>query len=163
ATAPTLPSGFTCKARVGAIRAGAGPAFLNMMQKGRRAQYLVGTYGGNALANLPSMISGASGNVATPTWTAVAVANFVPSTASEIAALLINNTSPNSSAMCAPNNNYGNSSSTSNPPPMNIGISGGNSPIISVTSNLLLESANIYYASNAANGALFAFGWSDNI
>jgi len=160
ATAPTMPSGFTYKARVGAIRAGAGPAFVNMMQKGRRAQYLVGTFGGNALANLPSMISGTSGNVATPTWTTVSVANFVPTTAGAIDLVLINHTA-SAGAMTAPNNNYGNITSTTNPPPMSNGTSAV--PDDARTGQFLLESTNVFYASSAATGALFAKGWEDNI
>lgn len=160
ATAPTMPSGFTYKARFGAIRSGAGPAFLNMMQKGRRAQYLVGTFGGNALANLPSMISGTSGDPTVPTWTAVSVANFVPTTAGEIGIVVATHTTT-TQVMAAPNNNYGNSASTTNPPPINLGV--GANINASVNGFMVLESTNIYYASNTATGAMFALGWVDNI
>jgi len=162
-TAPTMPSGFTFKQRVGAIRAGAGPAFLNMMQKGRRAQYLVGTYGGNALAALPNIANGTAGtfNQSFPTWASVSISSFVPTTASEIQVVSTNAWSNNTtvSTQVAPNSNYGGAGST-NPPPVS-NTPGGNQ--FSLTVSLVLESTNIFWTSTGAGGGISALGWSDNI
>jgi len=154
ATAPTLPSGYTHKARVGWIRTDAsGNKYpLAFKQSGRRVQYIVG--GGNVTATL-IMASGASGSVSTPTWTALAVGAFVPSTATEIAVSLT--TTSTNQIMCAPNNAYGQIASTTNPPPLSLYAYGA----CSVTGRLLLESTNIYYAATA--GQVVCLGWEDNL
>jgi len=169
ATAPTMPSGFTYKARFGAIRAGAGPAFVNMMQKGRRAQYLVGTYGGNALAVPPVIINGVTGtfSVTSPTLASTSVANFVPTTASAIHVLGNQFWESGTSAnlLVAPNTQFG---GTNNGPG---GSNGMSYPIMirNTTAQdnkaawLLLESAAIAVASDAAGGAVSCLGWEDNI
>jgi hypothetical protein len=163
ATAPTMPSGFTYKARFGAIRAGAGPAFLNMMQKGRRAQYLVGTFGGNALAALPNIANGTAGtdSQTAPTYASVSISNFAPTTASEIMITATNawNNTTQARVHLAPNNNYGGGGSV-NPPPLTISIA--TSPF-SQTVSMELESTNIFWSSSQVGGGISAFGWSDNI
>jgi len=163
ATAPTMPSGFTYKARVGAIRAGAGPAFVNMMQKGRRAQYLVGTFGGNALAVLPSIASGTAGtfvSAGAPTWASVSVVNFVPATGCEITIVAANNLNGGGLAnlQVAPNSSYSGAQATS-PPPFQSTFG----TTVALTFPLRLESTNIFWTSSAAGGNIAALGWEDNI
>ena len=163
ATAPTMPSGFTYKARVGAIRAGAGPAFVNMMQKGRRAQYLVGTFGGNALAALPNILLGTSGTFSNtaPAWTSQSISAFVPATASEITVVVVNtqNAGVASNMQVAPNSNYGGAQSATNWPPLQLSSANANA----VTVSMELESTNIFFTSSAAGGGISTFGWVDNI
>jgi hypothetical protein len=164
ATAPTMPSGFTYKARVGAIRAGAGPAFVNMMQKGRRAQYLVGTFGGNVLANLPLIANGAAGTFSdtAPVWAVVSISNFVPPAASEIMIAATNKfggAGPNSMQL-APNSNYGGGASTI-PPPLQLSTVTG--LVLAATVSLELESTNVSWASAGGGGAISALGWIDNL
>lgn len=155
-TSPTMPSGYTYKARIGAVRTTSGVAqLLGTWQIGRRAQYVVG------LANtttLPVLASGSSGSTTTPTWTSVSVANFVPTTAG---AIRFTGYYSANTLMAAPNNSYGASTSTTNVPPLLISL-GGSLPT-SVYQEFILESANIYYASNGNNNALFCFGWEDTI
>ncbi len=164
ATAPTMPAGFTYKARFGAIRAGAGPAFLNMMQKGRRAQYLVGTFGGNALAAAPNIVNGTAGTYSdtAPTWATPSISNFVPTTASVIGLIVTNawNGGAVGNMSVAPNVNYGGLASV-NPPwlRMNSSIAGG----LCSTLWMELEGTTIAWTSSASGGAISCFGWEDNI
>jgi hypothetical protein len=160
-TTPTMPAGFTFKQRVGAIRAGAGPAFLNMMQRGRRAQYMVGTFGGNALAAAPNIANGTAGTFSStaPVWASVSVVNFVPATASEISIIVTNdwNNLGTSNIQVAPNSNYA-GALTTNPPPLQ-----AIAATTSTTISLLLESTNISWTSSTAGGGISALGWVDNI
>lgn len=162
-TAPTMPSGYTFKMRVGWIYNDASSNFLRILQKGRRAQYVV-TAATNTAA-LPVLISGVSGNVATPTWTAAAVATFVPPTASKIAVVLTVSHGAAAAAMAAPNNAYGPIFATTNPPPLAMGqsVGSGGTTQSSLWADFVLESANVYYASSNANAFLQCQGWEDNI
>ena len=168
-TAPTMPSGYTYKARYGAIRANATPAFQNMMQKGRRAQYVVGTYNGNALAALPIIGSGIIGtfSLTAPTLAATAVAPVVPVSASVIEVAMsnrFNGGSGPSNMLLAPNVSYSGANNGPN------GINGMIYPAFltgTVASGLivpiLLEGASLYLASDATGGVFAAFGWEDNL
>lgn len=153
ATAPTLPSGYTYFARVGAIRTQSATNYypLAFKQYGRRVQY-VATAASN-VPNLPVMATGALGNVSTPTWSAVAIGVYVPPTASQITCLL--DMPAANAAMLAPNNAYGAFNSTTNPP-----INAGNNT--SVVASLNIETMNIYYASSGA-GLVACLGWEDNL
>jgi hypothetical protein len=153
ATAPTLPATYTFWARVGACRTTGGSIFFKTIQTNDRARYTDPA--------LPIMDSGVKGNVLTPTWQAVAVANFVPPTASEITfyGMTFDN---NHITIAAPNNNYGEFGSLTNTPPMTINNpnAGGQQTEFAT---FMLESANIYWASNGADNALFCYGWTDNL
>jgi hypothetical protein len=156
----TLPAGYTFCVRVGAVRTdGAGTArWMRSLQMGRHAQYVV-TAATNT-ANLPIAISGASGSTTTPTWTSQSVANYVPSTASTIYLSMFAPTA-SQTAMVAPNANYGAASSTSNPAPcMTVnGTSDGHN----FACSFLLETANIFYASNGAATGVAVIGYDDNL
>ena len=157
ATAPTLPGGYTHKARVGWVRTDAsGNKYpLGFRQFGRKVNYAVAA--GSNLAALPIMAGGVAGSVSTPTWVAVATGAYVPPTASHIS---VNATvSAGNSTIVAPNNSYGGSASTTNQPPLVLNIAGYG------TQNCVMpiESGNIYWASGAATGQLTCFGWEDNL
>lgn len=159
ATAPTMPSGYTKWARIGAFRTDgtANKYPLGFQQYGRRVQYKVGA---SNVANMPIMASGALGDTSTPTWSAVATGTFIPPTAAVIY-LAIFNTSGASTTMAAPNNSYGASTSTTNPPPM---VSGnGSGTDINSMGSMTLESSNIYYASSSSSAGLACQGWEDNL
>jgi hypothetical protein len=171
ATAPTMPTGYTYKARMGWVRTDgtANKYLLQTVQNGRRAQYVV-TASSN-VAGLPLMASGIAGTVATtPTWAAVATGTFVPSTAGVLFGGCYTTTSGGGGtqfAIAAPNNAYGGSLTVGSNPPL------WYSAAIDQTSGILtgallsnpmqLESSNIYWASSAAAGRLFCSGWEDNI
>ena len=161
ATAPTLPATYLYSARVGAIRTDgtANKYPLSFIQYGRRVRYKVAA--GSNVTGLPLMASGALGNVSTPTWSAVGVTSFVPTTAAAITVFLENN-AVSVAAIVAPNNSYGGAGSTTNPPPITLNSSTNGGTFFS-PSELLLESTNIYYASNSAANYLFCYGWEDNL
>jgi hypothetical protein len=161
ATSPTMPSGYTYKARYGAVRTIHGSAILyGTWQLGRQARYILGLA---QTAVLPVLISGTSGSPTVPTWTAASVSSFVPSTASAISLVLacIGSTL---GAMAAPSNAYGAKGSNTIPAPLVIfGQNSAANMAYSLSGTFMLESTNVYYTSDSANGELFCVGWEDNI
>lgn len=166
ATAPTLPDGYVYKARVGWIRTDgtANKYPLGFTQAGRRVQYKVAS--GSNVTALPKMADGSAGSVSTPTWVAVAVGTYLPTTAVQILGFLEGEQglTVNHSAIVAPSNAYGAQGATSNYPPVNTGngaaeaLGRGAFPF-----NFLLESTNIYWASSHSGFKLICMGWEDNI
>lgn len=154
ATAPTMPAGYTYKQRFGWVRTDASNNFYRTIQIDNAVQYVVGTNP----TTMRRMLNGSSGSVSVPTWTAVSVSNFVPSTASRIRGTL---GAQGGYSMTAPNNAYGNNSSTTNPPPVLQAISAG--AYGTAQYDFLLESTNIYYASDNAGAAIYCTGWVDAI
>jgi len=158
ATAPTLPSGYTYKERLGAVRTGADTRLMATRQYGREAQYVVG---GVNVSALPIAASGSAGSPTTPTWVAVATGNFVPPTAGAIDLILTDNVSGDV-AMVAPNSSYGAEQSTTNPPVMETTGTSGGSALAIVRGTLILESTNFYWAASGG-GAVAVIGWRDNL
>lgn len=160
ATSPTMPAGYTFKARVGWVRSDgtANKYPLSFIQAGRSVQYKVG---GN-VAELPKLITGISGNPVTPTWTPVSTANFFPSTVSSIFMGLYNQ-GASTQTTAAPSNSYGAVNATTNMPMCNISNSAANSNQNNFLIRMIPESSNVYYASNATVSHLSAFGWEDNL
>lgn len=166
ATAPTMPTGYAKKARVGWVTTASGATnLLKTLQNGRRSQYVV--TGGAPNATLPNMGNGVAGtySATTPMWAALAVSAFVPSTAGEIILVLASvwEAGATSNIIVAPNNSYGGSNHASgNIPPLGLVLvgSGGNQLL---QGSVVLESTNIYWASSAAGGAVSCLGWIDNI
>ena len=153
-TSPTLPSGYTAFARIGANKIDGSLAFYRVRQVGSLAQFVV-TAGSNT-ASLPTMASGATGNIGTPTWTTVSTTSFVPITATSLRGVVA---CANTTAIIAPNVSYGANTSLTNPPPVI------HSPPGSATFlfDMPLESSNIYWATNNSNAYLHCSGWVDNI
>lgn len=142
-------------ARVGEFRTAAASYFpLAFKKKGSRTAY---TVGGANMPTLPTVASGVSGNVSTPTWSTVPLANYVPPTATKVYGAL---SIPNGvAAMCAPNSSYGAYNSSANPPL----CSGSNTAGVSSVKQFefLLETAgphSVYYASNGA-ARMLIYGW----
>jgi len=162
-TGPSLTNapGYTKWARIGAFRTDATNKYpLSFKQIGRRVQYVPSST--SNLTASPIMINGVAGNITTPTWAAVGVGAFVPPTASAIKLIVTGYAQTNGNVIAAPNNQYGGTTSTTNPPPINV-MSSGSGNIPTVQADFMLESANIYYASNTANGGVFCMGWDDSI
>lgn len=155
-TSPTLPSGYTYYARVGAVYYTSGSVLARTLQNGRRAQYVVTSASGTT--SLPGIASGTVGNINTPTWSAASVSNFVPTTATEIYLIAVNYTT-STWVIVAPNNSYGAYNSTANPPPL-VTYSAG--AAITIPMSLELESTNIYWASSGS-AQLNCLGWIDNL
>lgn len=153
ATAPTLPSGYTHKARVGWIRTDgtANKYPLAFNQKGNRAQYAIA----GALTAYPQMFFGTTSGAQ-----AVAVGSFCPTTAGAIAlswgvagtgsgASIAIGPSAAAAVATASGFSYIASSSTS--------FSGINN------CSMILESSNIYVNSSNGNGFIGCTGWEDNL
>lgn len=161
----TLPSGYTYCSRYGWVRTAAGNTnLMGTWQFGKRAQYVVGLA---QTTVIPSIHTGATGNITTPTWTAKAIGNFVPTTASEIfIALNAYSATSNSFTIVAPNNSYGAYASNTNPPPLQGGTDAFASQAVTSggLTSFILESTNIYIASNGGGAVnLTCNGWVDNL
>jgi hypothetical protein len=159
-TAPTMPAGYTHKARVGSLRNDASSNLWRTLQIGRRVQVTIGT---NPVAS-PVIISGNSGSPTTPTWTAVAVGAFVPPTAVSIRGTMLMAQSDSTRAMLAPNNSYG-AWNAANAAPVGNGNNGitGSFLITTIQFDLMLESTNIYYASSNGSTNVLLNGWEENL
>ena len=167
-TAPTMPSGYTYKARLGALLTSTTTASAQLTgtyQYGRRAQWVVGLAATSGLPAI-SAVQG-EGNVSTPTWVAKATAQFVPPTASRLMGSAYLSAAGTYLLMAAPNNSYGAYNSTTNPPPVITAVTTAAIGFTVATPfDFLLESSNIYTTNNAsvANSArLVATGWEDNL
>lgn len=159
ATAPTMPSGYTHKARVGWIRTdGTASKFpLGFTQRGRRVQYLVNL--SSNVPNFPQMASGAVGDTSAPVFTTIAVGNFVPSTAGVIDVLArIGN---NSSIIVAPSGQFGGVGSSSNPAPISLIVNATTYGGV-IRGALVLESSNLFWAC-VGGGVVCCVGWEDNL
>lgn len=160
ATSPTMPSGYTYKYRVGAIRTDGSSVFYRTVQRGNRAQYTLVASTNTAAYRV--MDSGSSGSVTTPTWTAIAVASFIPPTATAINILLRDDSL---NMMASPNNAAGAFSSSTNPPLSVIDLSDGAISGTSFTraTEMILESSNIYWASSSSDADVRVVGWTDAV
>lgn len=151
-TAPTMPGGYTHKARVGWIRTDSTvnkyPLAFN--QKGRRAQYALS----GALTDYPQMFFGTTSGAQ-----AVAVGSFCPTTAGAIAVTWgVAGTGSGSSIAIGPSAAAVSSSA-------GFAYLGSSSVSFSATNNclMILESSSIYVSSSNANGFVGCTGWEDNL
>ncbi len=157
-TSPTLPSGYTFSARMGWVRtvsSGSPFKLMGTKQYGRRVQYVGGLAQTTVVPVMDSGIKGSGIDTLTPTWAAVAVANFIPSTASEIIGTM---RASGGNLMLAANNSYSGRNQTNGPP-----YSDGSINNLQIGFSLILESANIYWVSDTAGNQLLCQGWVDNI
>lgn len=161
-SSPTMPAGYTFKARVGWVRTDstANKYPLRYVQAGTSFQYAPAA--ATNLTSAPVMISGASGNpVSPPTWAAVSVSPFIPPTASRIRIYV---TGYNGGTIAAPNNSYGGlSTSAIQGAPIMVSPPAGNSASNSSMGDFILESTNIYYASGGAASSITCIGYEDNV
>lgn len=161
ATTPTMPAGYTFKARVGWIRT---DATVNkypfpIIQKGRRVQYVPS--GGTNLLSVRIMASGVAGNPTTPGWVAISVSTFVPTTASTITGSLLGGLG--SKNVAAPNTTYGGYADTTKPPVVSSHNNAGTTPQSGQFTMIIEGTNNIYWASDSASSAITCVGWEDNI
>ena len=147
ATAPTLPSGYTHKARVGWVQTGTAPAFLPTIQYGRRAQYV------SRSAGMWVMASGAAA-----LWTTVATGGFVPTTASTLYFTVAMQSSAGSVAVSANNT----PSSVTTGGVVQFTTNGTYVSYANLNGSVVLESTNIYWYSVGASNVLYIQGWDDN-
>ena len=167
---PTLPSGYTLAARVGAVQTIHATATLyGTWQFGRYASYIAGLA---ATVSPPAIVNGTVGTASqtSPTLVASQVTGngfFVPTTASKIHFAMTSTYKGGAGAgnvNLAPSAAY---SGTNNGP---MGTNGLISPYINgatfaynISGELTLESNSIYFASGNTGGAVCCLGWEDNI
>jgi len=159
-TAPTLPTGYTAFARVGARWSNGSSQLYYKVQYGRRAQVVSGS---NPSAPL-SMASGATSSA----WTAVDIRNFVPPTSSMIIGYA-SFQGDNYAMAVAPNGSgYGAGSNGLLAP---AGFGCGDNTFINnanIPFEFSIESTNIYYTTINNGGSLnsanvYLLGWEDNL
>lgn len=165
ATAPTMPGGYTLKARVGGTAiTDSAKHFLRLTQLGEDVQFAV-TPATNT-ANMVQLASGTSGSVSVPTYTAVSLAGLVPATARRARFAIYGGGLTADFTLLAPNPNYG--------PGLGSGTPSGstNVPYFQWGSQnlfaigqceMLLESLNAYYASSNADAALWLAGFTESL
>lgn len=155
ATAPTLPSGYTfASGPLSVVRTDGSSNFIGFIQKGNRWQYTVG----NNLAGMPLIASGLVGSPSAGTYVSIAMATFCPVTSIEEVSISVY-TSAASSIIISPNASYGADGSTSNPPFCDFRTSGSGG----INVKMLLESSNIYWASDDSGSHLYINGFTINI
>lgn len=167
ATAPTMPAGYTYKARIGWTKTlSASSSLHGIYQYGRRAQYIVGLV---STTSLPGMVNqaGAIGSVSVPTYVAQSVVNVVPTTASIIyLTASVNSSTTSATVLIAPNASYGAYNSTSNMPPItSVTDTTSNQTLVhGFAASLMLETTNIYVAATGSTNLFIGcLGWEDNI
>jgi hypothetical protein len=147
---PVLPSGYIYKCRVGAMYVDGSGDLMRTLQLGPRAQYTV--IAATNTAAYPS-----PGSTTSATFTALSVSAVVPPTASSMSVIGVDTTNPASWVISA-NASTGPAVSATNP--SIIGIYGS---VLQGGGNFLLESTNIYAATNAGTLVVFGAGWTDQV
>lgn len=157
--APTMPGTYTYKKLVGWQRTDASSNFKRIRQRGFQAQYVPAL--ASPTLTLPVMANGDTGfnpNVTTDpaTWTAVAVATFVPSNATAIRIVLMNryNNGSVSNVAVNPNNRAG-ANLSANPPATGLHTAAN----LVVSTEFLLESANIFWCGDGSGAGLLCQGF----
>lgn len=156
ATTPTMPSGYTFKARVGWARTDATNKYpLAFIQAGNQVAYKPSA--GSNVPTYPAIASGAFGT--TTALVSASVSGVVPPTAVEIKLQLFGASSNNT--MAAPSAAFTGGTSGSNSPPLN--NTGSTSTNSNMQGTFMLEGTSIYYYSQGAAGLLQCAGWGDNL
>jgi hypothetical protein len=156
-TSPTMPSGYTFKARIGWVRTDgtANKYPLSFIQHGEKVNYKVAS--GSNVTGFPQITSGSTSAVFSP----IGWASFAPPTAVRLATLLTY--TGNSATVClAPSANFTTeTSSTTTAPPLETGGSFGSQHNI-IQGDIIPESSNVYFYSNVS-GIAYIYGWEDSI
>lgn len=157
-TSPTLPSGYVYYQRFGWIRTDSSSHLLRTIQRDDTVSIIVGTNPAKAL----TMAFGGAGDISVPTWAAVSVSAFVPTTAREIliSASSFSNGTNNAAVIVAEGNGYGAITDSTNSPP----IISNNILQSALSAWLPLQSTNIYWANDGAHTYnLNCLGWRDTL
>lgn len=165
--APILPSGYTYKCRLGAMRIDGSNALYRTLQLGSEAQWTV--VPGSNVAALP-LIANSFGSY----WTSQSVSGTTPPTATKIVTQLSIDATAGGAASThagvAPNGNYSTTPLTSPFPPC-----GGNATtgaVQAVVTNIIcaftLESSTLFTgqaigAGGSLTASLSTMGWKDNV
>jgi hypothetical protein len=163
-TAPTLPTGYTYSALIGAVDTDASAHLIGFTQVDDLVTFKVGSN----LSGLPIVATGGAGNTNTPTYTTATVrgaGSIVPVNATSILLGIYSAANDGIDVILAPNGNYGAHLSITNPPPFvaNDGSISGGVTGRSVPGEMLLEGNTVYYAigtgSGGTNQAIACYGF----
>lgn len=164
ATSPTMPSGYTHKARVAWIRSDstANKYPLSYTQFGRRARYKLAA--GSNLTAFPILSSGTQGSTPS-TWATIATGNFVPQTASAISVLATATLQNSNNIAVAPSTAHVSTSGAANSAPLAIYQPTASAGGATAAGDIVLESTNIYVIANQFSGSslVLCAGWEDNL
>lgn len=155
ATAPNLPSGYSYKCRIGAVRTDVSTTnLLRTLQRGNRTQYML--VAGSDTTIYPAIATGSTSG----TMTIESVSALVPPTANVIKYILYTVTA-NATAL-GPNvvNTPGTTATAFS------GVNGTsitNGSTFSIPGEFLLESTNVYYSGSATSSAAYTTGWQDSV
>lgn len=158
-SAPTMPSGYTYKTRIGAFFTDGSANIIAGNQLGRTFRY----------STPKNIANGAVGTATASSFTAVtqSISAQIPSTAAKftvIAQNTYNGAGTTAIVYVAPNANYNASNSANVPAPLFLNTPGSGVGTFGVAqADFVYESANISWASSTAGGAIWAAGWEDNI
>ena len=160
ATSPTLPTGYTYYARVGAMQTDATPAFYRSRQVGKDARWTMTGVGRDATF---FTFTGSTGGV----YSAITVTGNnkgAPPTATKVVATLVNGASGQYIGL-APNANYQVPSNLTNPAPVLGGQASSSAATAGNTAEFVLESSSLYYCSATASVNAFVqfIGWADAV
>lgn len=153
-TSPTLPSGYTYKCRIGAVRVDGSSNLYRSVQRGRRFQWVLNGGSGNTTV-FPTISSAA--NVS---YTAAAVAAAAPPTASAIC-VQANTSANNSNYGIAPNANYSTIGGGTAIPP--IAYNSTTTYAAYLIGCIVLESTNIYSYSNTGTLTITGYQYIDAV
>jgi len=148
---PDMPSGYTFKCYVGAMRVDGSGNLFRTLQKGIFAQYTLVTPSNTQ--NYPQVGSTGSATLASMNTTAI-----VPPTASWISVIGLDTSAAN--IAIAPNNIGAAAVSVTNPSFCVVNASVGALP---VQCSFLLESTNLYASTSAGTVVVFGLGWRDQV
>lgn len=166
-TAPTMPSGYTAKAYVGACKTNGTAQIKRFQQYGRRVAYA--PKAASSLTAFPTILTGTTGThdyttMVAGDWAELSVAAYVPSTAGVIHLLAqTNDTGSVAGSVAAITLSPSNAHSgivSSNPPPWAIHASVG---IVSFQVSLVLEGTSIFAATNNNASSVYVTGWEENL
>lgn len=167
-TAPTMPSGYTYKMRVGAVRTDASANLLRTLQLGANAQ--LDFLSGSNTEKAPAIATGVQGtfSTTTPVLASFSLSSIVPPTAERI--LFMFNTKYDgfgaAGIMAAPANIGGggtqNGPEGSNAFPWPLYYNTGEATH-GTAEWLINPDFTIYFASNGSGGGLFGMGWKDAV
>lgn len=162
-TSPTMPSGYTYRARVGWIRTDGNSANkypLSFIQNGKSVKYKV--VSSSNVGNYPSAAVGVAGTASSGVYVAVSLANYIPPTASSVVIIYTHlQTDFNINAIISSTNQTGALHSGTNPPEWGFtnNTNGGTS---SYPVKIQLETLTLYWANNNGNGNLRIIGWEES-
>ncbi len=144
---PSLPSGYSFRRRVGAIRINSSTNLMYTLQVGNTVQYIIGT---NPSAPTPYLTIASGGGSFS---TAISVSALVPPTSVQIGVVLWANGPTSQGCGIAPNSHYSEGLFTDNTNNYGGGCAGF----------MVLESSNVYYTSSGYNNVCWCYAWVDGL